>query len=100
MTIRSDYKDYIQTYFNSTVFDGVPAQENPQITAGFIDYILNTPDLSYEYATVLMATLPSQRYSYYSDSNIDKIKQNVLTELNKINEALGFFNIASKPNLL
>ena len=32
--------------------------------------------------------------------DIDKIKQNVLTELNKINEALGFFNIASKPNLL
>ena len=100
MVIRSDYQNYIQKYFSNTIFNYTSAYENPNVTAGYIDYILNTPNISEQYATVLLGTLPHQRYDYYSDSNFNKIKRNVLNELNKMNEALGFFNIASKPTVI
>ena len=58
MVIRSDYQNYIQKYFNNTTFNETSALENPNITAGYIDYILNTPNLSEQYATVLLGTLP------------------------------------------
>ena len=61
---------------------------------------MNTPDISSQYANILVGTLPKQRYTYYADANFDKIKKNVLVELNKIDVALGFYNIASMPNLL
>ena len=49
---------------------------------------------------MLVGTLPGQRYQFYTDSNFNRIKQNVLAELDQINEALGFFNINSDPLLL
>ena len=49
---------------------------------------------------MLVGTLPEQRYSYYTNSDFDTIKRDVLAELNKYDEALGFFNISSFPELL
>ena len=42
-----------------------------------------------------MGTLPGQRYEYYAESNYDKMKKDVLTELNKMDKALGFYNTNS-----
>ena len=47
-----------------------------------------------------MGTLPDQRYPFYSDSNINNIKSNVLGHLNEIDEALGFFNVMSTAQVL
>jgi len=50
----SDYKNFMQIFWNGTT----PAfSEDEKITSGFIDYIL-TPNLSYEYASMFMGTLP------------------------------------------
>ena len=56
---------------------------------------MKTPNISNQYAQLLIGTLPGQRYEYYSNSNFDGIKKNVLAELDKIDEALGFFNVKS-----
>lgn len=68
--------------------------------SGFRDWIVNTPDLSYQFANIFVGTLPGQRYKFYTDSNFDRIKANVLKELDEINESLGFYNVASYPVLL
>ena len=70
------------------------------IPQGWKDYILNTPDISSQYANILVATLPGERYSYYADPNFDQIKKNVLDELSKLDRALGFYNVVSRPSLL
>ncbi len=49
---------------------------------------------------MLVGTLPGQRYEFYTNSNFDATKQNVLAELDKIDEALGFYNVDSNPLLL
>ena len=59
-----------------------------------------TPDISYHYANIFVGTLPDQRYDFYTNSNFDQIKKNVLSELDKIDEALGFYPINSNPELL
>lgn len=92
----SDYSNFVQRFWNGTT----PAfSTNENITEGFKDYIMR-PNLSYEYATMFVGTLPGQRYEYYTDSNFDNMKQNVLGELNKMSEALGFYNVNSTPVLL
>ena len=35
----------------------------------FSDYILKTPNLSEQYANILVGTLPGQRYEFYTNSN-------------------------------
>lgn len=61
---------------------------------------MNTPDLSEQYTNNFVGTLPGQRYSFYKESDFDKMKQDILIELDKIDEALGFFNIESTPLLV
>ena len=48
----------------------------------------------------MIGTLPGQRYEYYKESNFKKMKQGVLEELNKMDDALGFFNVVSYPDLI
>ena len=48
----------------------------------------------------MIATLPENRYDFYSDPNYENIKHNVLEEMNKINSALGFYNVYSRTELL
>lgn len=48
----------------------------------------------------MIGTLPGQRYSYYADANFNNIKKNVLGELDKVDKALGYYNVYSNPDLL
>lgn len=59
------------------------------------DFVLNTPNLSDQYAALFVGTLPGQRYEFYTEPDYDTMKRNVLVELNEIDEALGFFSISS-----
>ena len=61
---------------------------------------MNTTGLSYQYANEMIGTLPDQRYEYYKEHNYEKMKNKVLKELNKMDEALGFFNVVSHPDLI
>ena len=61
---------------------------------------MQTPDISLQYINIFVGTLPGQRYDYYANSNFDKVYHDVLSELNKIDEALGFYPLASHPKLL
>ena len=45
-------------------------------------------------------TLPSPRYDYYADTNFSKVQRAVMDELNRIDNALGFFNMQSHPVLI
>ena len=91
----NDFANYIPRLWNSTVF--VNATLIPQ---EFSDYVSKTPNLSYEFANAIVATLPGQRYDYYRDSNFEVIKRNVLQVLDKYVEAMGYFNVDSNPSLL
>jgi len=66
----------------------------------FSEYVATTPGLSAEMANIMISTLPGQRYDYYRNSNFEQIKRNVLSELDKYDEFMGFFNVASHPGLL
>ena len=57
--------------------------------------MLNTPNLSDQYAALFVGTLPGQRNEFYTEPDYDTMKRNVLVELNEIDEALGFFSISS-----
>ena len=61
---------------------------------------MNTPDISYEYVNMIVGTLPGQRYEWYTNSNFNEVKRNVLSELDKSDKALGFYNTRSHPVLL
>ena len=93
--ILPGFQTFIPYLYNNTIFD-TKTSENQ----GFKDYILKTPNISDQYANILVGTLPEQRYDYYANPNYEEIKQNVLSELSKIDSALGFFSIMSNPNLL
>lgn len=45
----------------------------------------------YNYADVLMLTLPSPRYKFYESSNFDDIKKGVLAYTNEVVTALGYY---------
>ena len=72
--IMSDFQSYLPTLFSKTVFVPVPKG----IPQGWIDYIMDTPNLSNQYANILVGTLPEQRYTYYTNPNFNAIKKNVL----------------------
>lgn len=61
---------------------------------------MNTPDISYEYINMIVGTLPGQRYEWYTNSNFNEVKRNVLSELDKSDKDLGFYNTRSHPVLL
>ena len=82
----SEFQSYLPYIYNNTVFD-----EATQNNEGFKEYVLNTKNLSDQYANILVGTLPGKRYEYYADPNYDKIKKNVLGELTQIEDALGFY---------
>ena len=82
----SEFQSYLPYIYNNTVFD--TATQNNE---GFKEYILETENLSYQFANILVGTLPGSRYEYYANPNYDKIKRNVLGELTKIDDALGFY---------
>ena len=71
--IINDFNNYIPRLFESYYFQNLDSLDQ-----GWVDYITKTPDISSQYATLLIATLPGQRYSYYADSNFNNIKKNVL----------------------
>ena len=91
--IMSNFKNWLTYLFDRTEFK----KGEPQ---GWINYIKSTTDISSQYANILVGTLPGNRYEFYMDSNFDNIKKNVHTELDKIDEALGLFNIKSNPSLV
>ena len=61
---------------------------------------MNTPDISYEYSTLMVGTLPGQRYEWYTDSNFLEVKRKVVEQIDKSDIDLGFFNVKSHPALL
>ena len=71
-----------------------------QIPTDFVDYVLNTPGLSSWYATLLVGTLPGNRYEFYSEYDYKAVINKVLGTLDKMDEALGFFNLSSYVDLL
>ena len=93
--VMSDQENWIPNLYAVTHFAN--ADQFPQ---DFIDYLTQTPDISHQYTSLMVGTLPGQRYEYYSNPDFEKIKNNVLGELNKIDEALGFYNVWSQPLLL
>ena len=60
----SDYKNFMTKLYEATTF--VEADELPQ---GWKDYLLE--NRSSEYATILVGTLPGQRYEFYTNSNFN-----------------------------
>ena len=82
----SEYQSYLPYIYNNTQFD-----EATSNNVGFKEYVLETENLSDQYANILVGTLPGKRYEYYADPNFDGIKKNVLGELTKIENALGFY---------
>ena len=86
--------------FLPRLWNGTSIADAAAIPADFIEFVLHTPDLSLQYANSLVGTLPGQRYAYYTNSNFEEMKRDVLSELNKIDEALGFFNTISQPVLI
>lgn len=53
-----------------------------------------------QYAAMMMYTLPSPRYKYYTSSDFAVIRQKVLSETNEIIEKTGFYPITSDSSLL
>ena len=95
LVIMGNLQSWIPDLFRDSYFE-----RSHLITDGFRDYITNTPKISEQYVNILIGTLPGQRYEFYEDSDFGKVKSNVVTELNKIDDALGFYNIRSKTDLL
>ena len=93
--IINDFKNYLPRLYEKSYF-----VNESSLPEGWADYIMDTPDISSQYANILVSTLPGRRYSYYADANFNNIQKNVLDELSKLDRALGFYNIASQPYLL
>ena len=65
----------------------------------FTEY-LSQEDLLFQYAAMLMMTLPEPRMDSYESSDFAKIKGNVLGYTDKIIEALGTFPVQAQNAVL
>jgi len=62
--------------------------------------MLTTPDLSYQYANMILANMPSPRYKVYENSNFEDIQLGVMQYLYPITQHLGMFDLGTNIQLL
>ena len=65
----------------------------------FIEY-LSTPDLMYQYASLIMLVIPGDRASYYQTSDVAKMRVNVFDFVDQLTLDLGFYPLKGFTNLL
>lgn len=66
-----EFEYFISTIAQTTEFD--PAVVDEATALQFEKWMLSIPDLSYQYAGMIIANLPSPRYETYENSNFDEI---------------------------
>jgi ABC-type antimicrobial peptide transport system permease subunit len=72
----------------------------PAPPQAFLDWVTAQPNLLYNFADMLMYTLPSPRYKWYENPNYQKLQDAILTETNTAIEQLGFYDVRSFTGLL
>ena len=93
-----EYEFMMQTFANNTVFNQtyINAEQSKHMT----DWLRETPNLSYQYATEMVMTMPSPRYKTYENSDYQVIQDNVLGQLDKILNGIGLYDFGVNTDLL
>ena len=100
--IMMEYRYYMDTLAKSTDFqmflDRTEIYQD-QIDA-FKNWMVSTPDLSYQYANQIISNLPDPRLEVYQNNDFDEIQKEVLDYFYPITNGLGFYNLGVNVKLL
>ena len=62
-----EYEHYLKLIASHTTFDA--GAINNETSTRFLKWMKNTPDLAYQYATMIVSNMPPPRFKAYEDSN-------------------------------
>ena len=66
LIIINDYTNYMPRLYEGSSFGS-----DIVIPQGWVNYITQTPNISDQYANIMVGTLPGQRYEYYTNSDFE-----------------------------
>ena len=93
-----EYRYYIDALESQTTFNGLIYSEE-QVNS-FKNWMISTSDLSYQYASQVLANMPPPRLTVYQNDDFNEIQKEVLEYLYPITNGLGLYNIGTTVRLL
>ena len=67
---------------------------------GFKAFLRENPEMIFDYADILVMTLPSPRTRYYESTNYDDTQRRITSYANKVTDALGYYPVVIKLGIL
>ena len=96
--IIMEYEHYMDIFTESTTFN--PLLFSEELSTAFTDWLKQEPNLSYQFASQIVANMPSPRYEAYENSNFQDIQDGVLGYLYPITNHLGLYEVGTDLSLL
>ena len=96
--VMLEYRYMIESLAEATTFD--PDYYTDETVASFKNWMLSVPDISYQYANMILANLPPPRLQTYQNDDFNAISSEVLGYLYPLTNGLGLYNIGTNINLL